>query len=106
MMATPEEGDDDLFGDQLATPTTSLGLPPPEFRGKQLPPTAPGDHRWIIEGNVRGRLVRTETHDIVFYKMSPNWEIGVEMAMHWPALCNLPTGDVSGFFFLCLWEAL
>jgi low affinity Fe/Cu permease len=81
MMATPEEGDDDLFGDQLATLTTSLGLPPPEFRGKQLPPTAPGDHRWIIEGNVRGRLVRTETQDIVFYKMSPNWEIGVEMAM-------------------------
>jgi len=81
VMSTPEEDDDSLFGDQLATLTSLLGLPPPEFRGKELPPTSPGDHRWLIEGNVRGRHVKPYTQDIVFYKESPNWEIGVEMAM-------------------------
>jgi hypothetical protein len=81
VMVTPEEGDDSLFANQLATLTTFLDLPPPEFRGKQLPPMAPEDHCWLIEATVRGRRVKPETHDIVFYKESPNWDSGVEMAM-------------------------
>lgn len=78
---TAGQDNETLFSTQLHRLTSTLGLPPPVFRGKQLS-SPPGLERWEIETTLRGSTVSPVTPDTVYKELYPEWQTGLEQAIH------------------------
>jgi hypothetical protein len=64
------------FRMQLALVADELDLAMPYIRGRELP-----HGRWELQVTVAGRAIAPYTEDIIFTRVYPSWEFGVDMAM-------------------------
>jgi hypothetical protein len=61
---------------QLALVAEELDLAMPSVRGRELP-----NGRWELQVTVAGRAIVPYTEDIIFTRVYPSWDLGVDMAM-------------------------